>query len=34
MRNAHEFKIRDGVCTSWKVYADRDDALEATGLAG
>jgi ketosteroid isomerase-like protein len=34
MRNAHEFKIRDGVCTSWKVYADRDDALEAAGLAG
>jgi uncharacterized protein len=33
MRNAHEFTLRDGVCVRWKVYADRNEALEAAGLA-
>ena len=33
MRNAHEFRIRDGLCVAWKVYADRTEALEAAGLS-
>jgi len=30
--NAHEFTIREGVLVRFKVYSDRDDALEAAGL--
>ena len=30
--NAHEFTIRDGVLIRFKVYSDRGEALEATGL--
>jgi len=33
LRNAHEFTIRDGVLVRFKVYGDRDDALEAAGLS-
>jgi ketosteroid isomerase-like protein len=33
MRNAHEFRIRDGLFAAWKIYADRADALEAAGLS-
>jgi ketosteroid isomerase-like protein len=32
LRNAHEFTIRDGVLVRFKVYGDRDEALEAAGL--
>ena len=32
LRNAHEFTIREGVLVRFKVYGDRDDALEAAGL--
>ena len=32
LRNAHEFTIRDGVLVRFKVYGDRDEALEAVGL--
>jgi ketosteroid isomerase-like protein len=32
LRNAHEFTIRDGVLVRFKVYGDRDEALEADGL--
>ena len=31
LRNAHEFTIRDGVLVRFKVYGDRDEALEAAG---
>ena len=31
-RVAHEYTIRDGVLARWKGYADRSQALEATGL--
>jgi hypothetical protein len=30
--NAHELIIRDGVLVRFKVYSDRDEALEAAGL--
>jgi len=33
LRSAHEFTIRDGVLVRFKVYGDRDEALEATGLS-
>jgi ketosteroid isomerase-like protein len=33
MRDAHEFTIRDGVFVRWKVYANRNEALEAAGLS-
>ena len=33
LRNAHEFTIRDGVLVRFKVYGDRDEALEAAGLS-
>ena len=33
LRNAHEFTIRDGVLVRFKVYAERDEALEAAGLS-
>ena len=33
LRNAHEFTIRDGVLVRFKVYGDRDEALEAAALA-
>jgi ketosteroid isomerase-like protein len=33
LRNAHEFTIRDGVLVRFKVYSDRDEALEAAGLS-
>jgi len=32
LRNAHEFTIRDGVLVRFKVYGDRDEALETAGL--
>jgi hypothetical protein len=32
LRNAHEFTIRDGMLVRFKVYRDRDEALEAAGL--
>jgi uncharacterized protein len=32
LRNAHEFTIRGGVLVRFKVYGDRDEALEAAGL--
>jgi uncharacterized protein len=32
IRVAHEFTIRDGLVVRFKVYADRDQALEAAGL--
>jgi ketosteroid isomerase-like protein len=32
MRDAHEITIRGGVVVRLKVYADRDEALEAVGL--
>ena len=32
--NAHQFTIRDGVLVRFKVYSDRDEALEDAGLAG
>jgi ketosteroid isomerase-like protein len=32
LRTAHEFTIRDGVLVRFKVYGDRDGALEANGL--
>ena len=31
--NAHEFTIRNGVLLRFKVYSDRDEALEAAGLS-
>ena len=31
-RVAHEFTIRDGLLVRFKVYGDRDQALEAAGL--
>jgi ketosteroid isomerase-like protein len=34
LRNAHEFTIRDGMLVRFKVYRDRDEALEAAGLTG
>jgi ketosteroid isomerase-like protein len=34
LRNAHEFTIREGVLVRFKVYGDRDEALEAAGLDG
>jgi ketosteroid isomerase-like protein len=30
--NAHEFTIREGMLVRFKVYSDRDEALEAAGL--
>lgn len=33
IRVAHEFTIRDDLVVRFKVYADRDQALEAAGLA-
>jgi ketosteroid isomerase-like protein len=33
MRDAHEITIRDGVVVRLKVYADRNEALEACGLS-
>ena len=33
LRNAHEFTIRDGVLVRFKVYGDRDEALEAAGVS-
>jgi ketosteroid isomerase-like protein len=33
LRSAYEFTIRDGMSVRWKVYADRDEALEAAGLS-
>jgi ketosteroid isomerase-like protein len=30
---AHEFTIRDGLVVYFKVYGDRDEALQAAGLA-
>src|SRR3954449_8771007 len=33
LRTAHEFTIRDGVLVRFKVYGDRDGALEANGLS-
>jgi hypothetical protein len=30
---AHEFTIQDGLFVRFKVYADRDRALEAAGLS-
>ena len=32
IRVAHEFTIRDDLVVRFKVYADRDHALEAAGL--
>jgi ketosteroid isomerase-like protein len=32
IRAAHEFTIRDGLVVRFKVYGDRDQALEAVGL--
>lgn len=32
VRVAHEFTIRDDVVVRFKVYGDRDEALEAAGL--
>jgi ketosteroid isomerase-like protein len=32
-RIAHEFMFRDGLLTGFKVYGDRDKALEAAGLS-
>ena len=32
MRVAHEFTIRDGLVVRFKVYGNRDQALEAVGL--
>ncbi len=32
--NAHEFTIRNGALVRFKVYSDRDEALEAAGLRG
>lgn len=32
IRVAHEFTIRDGLVVRFKVYANRDQALEAAGL--
>ena len=32
MDAAHEFTIRDGLVVYFKVYGDRDEALEAAGL--
>jgi ketosteroid isomerase-like protein len=32
LRNAHEFTIRDGILVRFKVYGNRDEALEAAGL--
>jgi ketosteroid isomerase-like protein len=32
-RAAHEFTIRDGLVVRFKVYRDRDQALEASGLS-
>jgi ketosteroid isomerase-like protein len=32
IRDAHEYTIRDGVFVRMKVYADRAEALKATGL--
>jgi hypothetical protein len=31
---AHEFTFRDGLLVRVKVYGDRDQALQATGLSG
>ena len=33
MDAAHEFTIRDGLVVYFKVYGDRDEALEAAGLS-
>ena len=33
LRNAHEFTVRDGVLIRFKVYGDRDEALDAAGLS-
>jgi ketosteroid isomerase-like protein len=33
MRLAMVFKVRDGLCTYFKIYADRDEAFAAAGLA-
>ena len=33
LRNAHEFTIRDGILVRFKVYGDRDEALEAAGVS-
>ena len=33
LRNAHEFTIHDGMLHRFKVYGDRDEALEAAGLS-
>jgi|SRR5829696_8912037 len=33
LRNAHEFTIRDGILVRFKVYGNRDEALEAVGLS-
>jgi ketosteroid isomerase-like protein len=33
IRAAHEFTIRDGLFVRFKVYGDRDQALEAAGLS-
>ena len=33
LRNAHEFTIRNGVLVRFRVYGDRDEALEAAGLS-
>jgi hypothetical protein len=32
LRNAYEFTMRDRVLVRWKIYADRNQALEAAGL--
>jgi uncharacterized protein len=34
IRAAHEFTIRDGLVVRFKVYRDREEALEAAGLQG
>jgi ketosteroid isomerase-like protein len=31
LENAHEFTIRNGVLVQFKVFSDRDEALEASG---
>jgi hypothetical protein len=34
MDAGHEFTIRDGLVVYFKVYGDRNEALEGTGLSG
>jgi uncharacterized protein len=33
IRGAHEFTIRDGLLVRFKVYGDRDQAIQAAGLS-